>query len=109
MSDNALDKYLLPNYNEGDDDTLSGVLPIPKTPDYRPVQDNYDLMEHSETDDQDEASPPPSQPRQGRVERAEHPIPPRKLRKAKRKRTARQNENKKKNEGLNESTWINAP
>ncbi len=35
-------------------------------------------MEHSEIDDQDEASPPPSQPRRVRVERAEHPIPARK-------------------------------
>lgn len=85
MSDNALDKYLLPNYNEEDDDTLSGVLPLPKTPDYRPVQDDYDLMVHSEFDDQDEASPPPSQPRRIRVERAEHPIPPRKPEKSEKK------------------------
>ncbi|KAL9978423.1 hypothetical protein ACROYT_G015936 [Oculina patagonica] len=85
MSDNALDKYLLPNYNEGDDGTLSGVLPLPKTPDYRPVQDDYDLMEHSGIDDQDEASPPPSQPRRVRVERAEHPIPARKPEKSEKK------------------------
>ena len=42
-------------------------------------------MKHSETDDQDEASPPPSQRRQGRVERAKHPIPPRKPEKSDKK------------------------
>ncbi|KAL9977120.1 hypothetical protein ACROYT_G014493 [Oculina patagonica] len=71
--------------NEGDDGTLSGVLLLPKTPDYRPVQDDYDLMEHSGIDDQDEASPPPSQPRRVRIERAERPIPARKPEKSEKK------------------------